>query len=357
MGGAIVSACEGALHDKALEQRFDGPPPKKPEETGPSMVLKVELAPIQRSLGSLLLPFTQDEEVAIVGMEPLKSWDCMRWRFERSATQQSGHRYEHGVSPGARITWPKEPRFTMPKRFFRAQVISSDGNGSYVGHACLLQIATLPPDRVMDNVEWDVADAKEVASYAHRFNGWLQRMLGVEDDSMGAGHGADASSAAPRIRVCAPVGCTVIASRTEAAQPGHAVLLAPYNAAEVRKYVFDGGEDFVELPQSFFHHVSWAAGGAAMVCDLQGTEDDEGNVYLVDPCVLRSKRPDVGMVVGSLIKEGLGVKPAESDPSEPSQHWFDLLHPKCGQLCKGFDPHRRGVKNRGACGLGISCGV
>merc|ERR1711920_106826 len=74
---------------------------------------------------------------------------------------------------------------------------------------------------------------------------------------------------------------------------GEVVSLLRLPSSEVGKFVFDGSEEFLELPHAFFHYVTWFSGGREMAFDLQGAEHDDGDVILVDPCLLRTEKAGV----------------------------------------------------------------
>merc|ERR1712190_521093 len=82
-------------------------------------------------------------------------------------------------------------------------------------------------------------------------------------------------------------------------QPGEAVSVVAYPSALVKKFVFEGGEDFLELPQAFFHYVAWLSGGREFVGDIQGVQDDH-DVLIVDPVVLRASKPTIGNIIGAV---------------------------------------------------------
>lgn len=210
----------------------------------------------------------------------------------------------------------------------------------------MLVVANAAEDRTQANVELDLKDSKDVASYASRFNEQLRKLC---DPSQAEG--------VPQVSVAGAVGCEVIkSSNQQFVAPGQAVTLIPYPFPEVKKFLFDGSEDFLEIPQAFFHHAAWLSSSHEYVCDLQGFEDEDGGVILVDPCVLRASRPTVGDLLSTLAP---GASQKENIPQaagDTSADRFDALHPRCSQLCKVFDPHRRsGCKRH--CGLNISCGV
>lgn len=67
----------------------------------------------------------------------------------------------------------------------------------------------------------------------------------------------------PTIKVAAPVACEVIFSGYPSMVPVGAVCtLTPYAEKDVQKFVFDGHSDeFLELPQAFFHYAAFSSGG------------------------------------------------------------------------------------------------
>merc|ERR1712226_143448 len=165
----------------------------------------------------------------------------------------------------------------------------------------------------------------------------------------------DEPESVPGIRVCAPVGCFVLGSAVpDVVNAGEAVSLVAYPSPVVKKFVFEGGEDFLELPQAFFHYVTWLSGGREFVGDIQGMQDDH-DVLIVDPVVLRPPKATMGDIIGVVASAALSDAEQSQDKSEQR---FNVWHPRCGQLCKGFDPQRRSMKDRKACGLSLpSCGA
>merc|ERR1712079_547574 len=134
--------------------------------------------------------------------------------------------------------------------------------------------------------------------------------------------------------VAAPVGCEVISSNYPAMIPvGTSCILTAYSGAEIRKFVFAGDEAFMELPQAYFHYAAFASSGKQLVCDIQGSHEDDGHILLVDPCVWQVDPPGVSDLVGAMM-------PADGDrqDTEPAARtftaYFDAAHPKCTQLCK-----------------------
>jgi len=347
--GLAISSCTKLLFDHDLDYFQDEGPcyyskhqqamgPPQPA-AGPQLALRIAYAPIEESLGAKLSPFATGDEIAVVRIDKVKGWDPLCHRQERCAKQQAAADGGHGLA------WPRGTRFTTAHRFWGAKVIASDGQGGFEEHWCMLQVGVSPKDRSMECVRPIIDDAKDVASYAHRFNLNTARTCGAEADP----------TEAPGIRVCAPVGCFVLGSTIpEVCRPGEAVALLMYPAPQVKKFVFEGGEDFVELPQAFFHHVAWSSGNREFVGDLQGVQD-EHDVLLVDPVVLRPAKPGIGDLIGALASNG---DQAGQCPATSEQLRFDSWHPRCGQLCRSFDPQRRTAQARRACGLSLpSCGV
>merc|ERR1712187_911112 len=124
------------------------------------------------------------------------------------------------------------------------------------------------------------------------------------------------------------------------------VLLYPFGETTVDKFVYDGKEDFVEMPHAFFHYVVNASGGKDMVTDLQGVIDEDGDLLLVDPLLVQAPSVTVANLLAVAATGGGHSKGAGSDE-------FNRLHPRCGQLCKTFDPHRKGSTAKTFCGLHV----
>lgn len=283
---------------------------------------------------SLFSPTDRIAEVWIETLQVVKGWAPLKWRFTSSrpskgATYIDDGRSSHSQGPS--------------QRFWRAKVVTTMSNGEERNQWCLLQVATAPQDRSVENAMLDRKDAEKVASYAFRFN---QHMLQDE---------AGLDSGMPRVCVCIPVVCKVLQSPVpQFFSRGDAVLLVPYAASEVTKFVFDGREDFLEIPHAFFHYVTWSSGGRECVSDLQGTEEDNGSVTLVNPCMPRPFAFGAGTLFDG---PGVAAGGRGAQPQDLSPQTFDRLHPRCGPLCKTFDPDRRARPLRKHCGLPIGCGL
>lgn len=253
--------------------------------------------------------------------------------------------------PEIKSQWPMSYRFQTSRRSWRVKVVCDSENAHGRVQDCVLQMATEHDERTLEKVSLDIKDAETTASYAHRFN-----VHQLQNE------GADG----PNIKVAAPVSCEVVESGFPSMVPrGSFCSISPYRDTEVQKFVFDGSEEFLELPQAFFHFAVYASGGKEFVCDLQGSEDEDGGIVLIDPCVLRSKLPTVGDIITTVSTVAAG--PTDPDEKQilmqgPSggttEARFEELHPQCGPLCKAFDPHRQSARKckSGMCGSGISCG-
>jgi hypothetical protein len=328
-----------------------------PMMEAPKLGLRIFADPCQEGSvdegGAICAPFLAcGIEIIATELEKVKGWDALRARFERSAKERAGVLYTKGPvgnksSAASQLQWPEGYRFSAPRRFWRAKIVSQvHGSDAYQEHICMLVVANDPADRTISNVELDLQDSVDTSHYCARFNQQLQRSFG-EVGSM------------PGLRVCGPVGCEIIKSNNpQFASAGEAVMIIPYPFPEVKKFVFDGSEDFLEIPQAFFHHAAFVSGGREFLCDLQGMEDDESNVLLVDPCILRSPKPGVADLLTTLAKGLPDNNGKDGEVVGCCPQRFDALHPRCSQLCKAFDPNRRTAAKGRHCGLNIAaCGL
>eukprot|EP00931_Biecheleriopsis_adriatica_P012811 TRINITY_DN114069_c0_g1_i1.p1 TRINITY_DN114069_c0_g1~~TRINITY_DN114069_c0_g1_i1.p1 ORF type:complete len:334 (+),score=63.71 TRINITY_DN114069_c0_g1_i1:77-1078(+) len=324
MGAAPLSSCTNVLeatfvHDEELASALAS-------QFGPQLLVRVDAAPIREGPGVHPSPFRLTDELTLEGLETVRAWAPLSWRHERSS--QKGNR-------PLTFPWPSGPRFSIPQVSMRARL---EGTRQYV----LLQVSAAPSEQTMERVVANLEDHKEAAYHAGNFNKYISQ----SPHAPGFGHDH------PKVKVCASVGCRVLDSRMpQLAKKGAVVTITDYSAPEVEKFAFDGSEDFKELPQSFFHHAVWATGGSTMLMDLQGSESENGDVLLVDPCVLRSQPPGVSDIVAAA-----AGKAAQATSDSPSDEAFEAIHKHCPQLCKGFDPHRRGAKVRRMCGM-PACGL
>jgi len=273
-----------------------------------------------------------------------RHWQRERGRSSSSSEERSAkQRASNDVT--SKLLWPTGPRFHSAQRFWGAKVVSSDGAGGFEEHWCLLQVAVNPQDRTGENARADIEDAREVAGYAHQFNAQTASYCGADD-----------VESVPNVKVCAPVACEVIGSTVAGlANPGETVLLAWYPSPQVKKFVFDGSEDFLELPQAFFHYVAFLSGGRENVADLQGVEDGD-DIYLVDPVLLRSTQATLAGLLGTVLAGD--PEPRLEPERDPGDLRFEQWHPRCGELCRAFDPTRRSAHCRKHCGINLpTCGV
>lgn len=274
------------------------------------------------------------ETISIHSMSKVGAFDALRRRFERSATDRASEKYIAG-GQRKRFRWPESYRFLCPRRFWQVTIADEARREQ----RCLLEVASQARDRTHSHVQLDVDDARDVASYANMFN---LRVLtqGKKNVPM-----------CSKLKVAMPVGCEVLrSSMSEFIGEGDAVVLWPYPFNKVTKFVYDGSEDFLEVPQAFFHFSYFISGGTELMCDLQGAKEVCGDLVIVEPCVLRCCTPSpttVGSVLKTLMNTGTiasetGDEHLDQDTSATaSSEWFDTLHTRCGLLCKSFDPNRR----------------
>lgn len=313
---------------------------------GPTLLLRVDAAPIRESTGALLSSLRLTDELIIEVADTPAGWSPLALRQRRCAdSADSSMGSGPGIGGGSGPPWPQGPRFTVPQRYIRARVDR---------RWMLLQVAVMPEHRTMERVVQDLEDAKDAASYAHSFNAHLRRVAEGPEERTEPMDDIEA----PQVKVCAPVGCRVLHSASpQLVRPGDVVMLSAFTQPEIRKFVFDGSEDFLELPQAFFHYVGWFSGGRELLLDLQGSEGETGDVLFVDPCMLRAPQPSVGGVLASMASSN-GVSYA-ADPGAPVEDYFHTLHKTCGQVCTSFDPERKGCRARRMCGFaGVAgCGL
>jgi len=304
------------------------------QKPGMSQVaLRVVAAPDAHD-GCVAVPFVVGEEVAVQKLEK-GGWEAVG-RFSSPTSYDTVFSTEIPGQPSGPALKLDGQRFS-PKRCWRAHVISDDGHGRTVEHVLLLQVATRQEHRTRENVNLAFKDASETASYAQHFNKHM----------METNAGMDGT---PTVKVCAPVVCQVLGSAVSFFKEGDVVTLSVHPGNDVRKFISNGSEEFLEVPQAFFHYVAWHSGGGMHLADVQGSEQDTGDLLLLDPAMLRSTRPTAGDIVNAILgsdggKEALG----------PSSERFNALHPRCGQTCMSFDPQRKTAHMRKHCG--ISCGV
>mmetsp|Transcript_14280 Transcript_14280/g.32419 ORF Transcript_14280/g.32419 Transcript_14280/m.32419 type:complete len:342 (-) Transcript_14280:88-1113(-) len=338
--GTALATCKKLLLEDAEHLQGRGSDGYYTYSNGPQLRLRVDWNPIRESLGARCCPFSLTDEIVVEALDVRapRGWEPLSWRHEHYLKERNANKENQQSKP----TMPSGPRYSVPKRYTRARI----GRAWY-----LLQVAVAPEDRTMEHVKADIIDSKDAAAYAHHFNAHLRRSAGHDDFEQTE----TVDNSVPIVQVCAPIGCCVLETaipQLAGSRAGEVVTLAPYPSMEVNKFVFDGQQEFLELPQAFFHFVTWLSGGKEMVYDLQGFEGDEGEVLLIDPCVLRPPKVGVKEFLNPLSSE----KSATMDVG-PSPERFDQLHRRCGPLCQTFDPERRGPRGRKMCGLDVKCGM
>merc|ERR1719188_2548100 len=132
------------------------------------------------------------DDIAIAKLEKLKGLDALDWRYQR-ATSSTGSLFPNSGH-----------RFAVKHNYWRAKVVTSDGNGGFEECWCLLTVAEKPKERNIDVIQAAIDDAVLTAQYAHAFNAQTARLHNEEE---GGEH--DAHSVVG-VRVCVPVGCYVL---------------------------------------------------------------------------------------------------------------------------------------------------
>jgi len=254
--------------------------------------------------------------------------DALSWRY-RGEVQRS---------------WPASYRFQAPRAVFVTDVMSRDQRTT----RCVVQVPLAPSERTRENAQMHVVDAEIATAHAARFNAHMAQSMGNVMDVR------DQGEAPPSVKICAPVACEVISSSAPEILPRGAVCtVTPYPHTQVAKFVFDGADEFLEVPQAFFHYAAFASGGTEFVCDIQGAEDDDGGIHIIDPVVLRADTSTMSDYLQSTLTETKKAPSQKFGPDHaPTEERFERLHPRCGQTCQSFDPMRRGAKGKkGMCGI------
>jgi len=293
------------------------------------VILRVDYTPIVDATGAIVSGLKVGDQLTILSTRKVGGLDPLGWR------------YRDDVRP----YWPQDYRFQVPRITLLASVISRDQRETQ----CVLQMPAPIDDRTMTNARLHMEDAEAAAIYAGKFNSQMIRAMGVNMEMGMPGE------APPSLKVCAPVACEVLQSSSpQEFARGQACILTPYAFREVHKFVFMGGEDFLEVPQAFFHHAAHTSGGTEFVCDIQGMEDDRGEIQILDPIILRAEQHKLQQYISSYMatQAGKTLAPGASGDLGPTEERFDRLHPHCGGLCQSFDPGRRGAKGKkGLCGI------
>jgi len=293
------------------------------------IILRVDHALIHDTLGANVSGFKVGDQIVVASLNKAKALDALGWRYRDQV----------------RAAWPQSYRFQVPRAHLVADVVSRDHKVT----RCVVQVPLVPNERTMENARLHVEDAEIATGHATSFNRYMADKFGgnmMDQRQQG--------EAPPSVKVCAPVACEVLSTNAPEVLPrGAACTVTPYPFPEVMKFVFDGADEFLDVPQAYFHFAAFATGGADMVCDIQGWEDDYGGMHLIDPVVLGGNKPAVSQYLSTLAAGEQAAPPRPSGPDHaPSDQRFDRLHPRCGEICRSFDPTRHGAKGKkGYCGI------
>lgn len=278
--------------------------------------------------------FDVGDEVAITRLENLQTLRPLLLRHSGSNDKHDNGTSSYAKGSSTAVASRPSNLQQGSQHVLRAAVMSSNGEGGFHMCHCLMKLALTPKERQSEEMaRTAVEDCTIVTSYAYQFNSLIRSKPDGEN--------------MPAIKVAASVCCSVLYSQLPFLSKGDHVHLMSYPEAEVHKFVFNGREEFMELPHALFHYVVSMSRGSLMATDLQGFQHDNGDVLLVDPALQRAPAFNVGNVLASV---------TTGNRREGSSNEFEQLHPKCGPLCKAFDPYRRGVTAHTICGVGTgSC--
>jgi len=297
-------------------------------ETGETrIILRVDHALVTDSAGANVSGFTVGDQIVVQSINKAQALDPLGWRYREDF----------------RRSWPQSYRFQSRRVNLIADVVSRD----QTIRKCILQVAENPQDRTRGNVRLNVEDAQITASHAARYNQFMaQKMVNALD--------GQADEALPVMKVCAPVACEVVSTAAPNLLPrGSFCTVTVYPFPEIMKFVFDGADEYAEVPQGFFHFVMYASGGTDMVCDIQGYEAEDA-FHILDPVVLGGNKSAMAQYFTTLAADPVQGNPQRptDEAHQPSEQRFNQLHPKCGSVCRTFDPTRHGAKGKkGHCGI------
>lgn len=306
------------------------------ENDGSKLALIVAAMPVEDPTGTSLTLFPPGVKINTIWIEKLekvKTWGPL------GNTWGSGRRVDTQTEFDSFSSRSQAKSQQHSRDHWRAKIITENGSGEHKEQWCLLQVATSHQERTTEHALNDIKAANQVASYARDYNMILHTMASPTGEP------------APCVRVCVPIGCKVIQSPVpHFFVPGDMITLLPYQADEVAKFVTNGRENYLEIPQTFFHYVAWKSDCRECVVDLMGIEEDDGSILLVNPHLVRA--PESNIVSNFVSTQDGAVTPAHVTPE-----MFDRLHPQCGPLCRSFDPERRSKPGRKHCGLTVGCGT
>eukprot|EP00913_Durusdinium_trenchii_P025488 g23926.t1 len=268
------------------------------------LALRVVFAPMEGK-NSLKM----GDEFLISNIKKVPGWEPLSWRQERDL---SGERVAQQHATGKSAVWPSlsESRFARPMRHWSVEAYGSDGKGGVRSLRGLLQVAHLRKDRELEQVKAAVHEISAVADYARRFNHHLDGFDGE----------------VPTIRVATSMACFVLDGiAPDVVDAGDTAVLTLFDEKEVTKFVFEGSEDFVELPHSFFHFVLWNSGGQDLVADLQGAQHED-EFILVDPVLLKTGDLDLSQLLEMATSSEVPSRNKKrSDPVEGSTNGIPVV--------------------------------
>jgi len=289
--------------------------------------LKVLHTPVAASDGAEISGMKIGDTIDLLDLTTGPETEVLSWRYseqKRNARPTGAKRQAMSKDDDLELPpWPDQRCFSVHHRFWRVSLQNKPEC------FCILQMATNPDERTPESLEEDTAASVSTATYAHKFN-----------KQQSAEHLHDPP---PAIKVAAPLGCQIVDSGFSSMfTVGECVMLYVLPCVRtVDKYIFNCADPYLDLPQAFFHFVTLSSGGRELAYDLQGIEDDKGDIFLVDPAILKVNGKNVkeeALPVCGIMSGGAGR--IEWDH-------FQSLHPKCSPLCKVFDPHRAVRLGRG----------
>lgn len=324
MGNVVTSACLNASEcSRWTGTRLDF------DDADRVLQLQVLHMPVDPSEGAALSWIKMGEKVSLCDLSTGPQIQALSWRYSeqsRNARPSGGERPIMSKEDVELPPWPQQRCFSVHHRFWHVSFPTKPG---YFG---ILQMASNPDQRVPESLNDDTSASAAIAAYAHKFN-----------TQQAAGHAHDPP---PAIKVAAPIGCQIVDSgMISMFSVGDAVVLYVLPCVQnVEKFIFNGAEPYADVPQAFFHFVALSSGGKELAYDLQGIQDKDGDVFLVDPALLKVNgkngpcADDMMPTCGPLLGGFTG-----------GLEWghFQALHSRCSPLCRAFDPHRAVRLGRG----------
>jgi len=284
------------------------------------LTMRVVRMPVAPSEGASEIDIEVGNVVEVCDLSTSQETEVLNWRFnvkrrdDRTQKRNTMSKEDVDLPP-----WPSQRCFSVHQRFWRVELPDKPGQFG------ILQMASDPAERTLEGLDEDTAACTALANYAHKFN----NQQAVEH----------ASDPPPAIKIATPICCQVETSGfTSMFSVGDfLVLYILPTVQEIEKFIFNGADIYSELPQAFFHFVTLSSGGKDLAYDLQGIEEQNGDIFLVNPAILKVHDR----------KDALPVCGIVSGSERLEWNHFQALHPKCSQLCKAFDPHRAVRLGRG----------